>query len=783
MTRDILVAAKSPRFAISPLKIPPSQHSNHQHQRRGFHVRPDGPFLPSSVNQHPARENARNALQNGFRRFAGRMMHRVNNIGVSGNGRERTSALASAAVPPPTNSIMRNNSSCGFKRKRNPLIEKEKHRTVPLNDPNHADSQPLRRTRSIARKMEEIGIPMGRVEDKEAASRAENFTLPAGQTESDDEADSVERSIAEMSLDEISEHKDDEESESAADESGKKSTSLVHSKMFSDLTVCKDDAWYLREANSAQLHRLRKDKLLQLNSTIDVKERQDRSDWTKDLLVKLILDIRYDAATTALHEAVSSSASTSSTSSSDHEKKTTEGSDDRVLTTRRYSPQRLRRPSSASSASTSASVPDHNPDIRGKRTANRSKSFPQVVESSAGDDNDEEDKEDQPSTRSNAVNHRRAASFSLGLARPTTVGERTPGRLRSGKLRNSILGTLDCDIENKGEDDDPPADEEALAEEYDDMPTPIARRTRHHRNISALSVSSAGFGDDEEGDLPNHEYRLRKVSLPRKAKRGSFIESSEDEPEVGDQEDSQTINEEGDRTIEEIETEEVDEEDEDEDALNHDVDYDFSSATLSGLMRLRRDDLLKLCLDSNIHGEGTKKELASRLLEWHSLQQNDDETVDIISPSSTNDEEEYNNEEEDDSFDPAADMSLTSQSSVDEDGEEQLITSSPVKSDFSDVTARQALKYARNETKTQALAKLSNKSQSYDSRSQEKPLLLQNQESLVHSKKVDTPPGSGDQQDNDLELDLESLNLLDKEIAPDKLKKGGKIGSGGFKDV
>jgi len=48
-----------------------------------------------------------------------------------------------------------------------------------------------------------------------------------------------------------------------------------------------------------------------------------------------------------------------------------------------------------------------------------------------------------------------------------------------------------------------------------------------------------------------------------------------------------------------------------------------------------------------------------------------------------------------------------------------------------------------------------------------------------------TPPLSPAQKerDEDLELDLESLGLDDREIPPDRLTKLEKIGNGGFKDV
>jgi hypothetical protein len=61
------------------------------------------------------------------------------------------------------------------------------------------------------------------------------------------------------------------------------------------------------------------------------------------------------------------------------------------------------------------------------------------------------------------------------------------------------------------------------------------------------------------------------------------------------------------------------------------------------------------------------------------------------------------------------------------------------------------------------------------------PVLLRTH---VHLDEPRTPPLSCQKEkDDELELDLESLGLEDREIPPDKLTKLEKIGSGGFKDV
>jgi len=62
------------------------------------------------------------------------------------------------------------------------------------------------------------------------------------------------------------------------------------------------------------------------------------------------------------------------------------------------------------------------------------------------------------------------------------------------------------------------------------------------------------------------------------------------------------------------------------------------------------------------------------------------------------------------------------------------------------------------------------------------PVLLRSEH--THQDEPRTPmPNGGKETDPDLELDLESLGLENREIPPEKLVKLEKIGSGGFKDV
>ena len=141
---------------------------------------------------------------------------------------------------------------------------------------------------------------------------------------------------------------------------------------------------------------------------------------------------------------------------------------------------------------------------------------------------------------------------------------------------------------------------------------------------------------------------------------------------------------------------------------------DLTIATAKSLVRLRRDDLVRLCESRDLSIEGTKPRLAEALLQWR------DRQSEASSPSSAG-------------------------------------TIRPPS------TARPR---RRGGSKSKSTT----------------PVLLRTH---VHLDEPCTPPLSSAQREREeeLELDLESLGLEDREIPPDKLTKLEKIGSGGFKDV
>ena len=148
---------------------------------------------------------------------------------------------------------------------------------------------------------------------------------------------------------------------------------------------------------------------------------------------------------------------------------------------------------------------------------------------------------------------------------------------------------------------------------------------------------------------------------------------------------------------------------------------DLTIATAKTLIRLRRDDLVRLCETRDLVPVGpkpTKPQLAEALLQWRDRQTND-----LSSPSSGG-------------------------------------------------TIRPSSNRRRRKTKHHS-----------SGTNTATPVLLRSEQ--IHTDEPRTPiPGKEkDKENEELELDLESLGLEDREIPLDKLTKLEKIGSGGFKDV
>ncbi|KAI9459501.1 hypothetical protein BJY52DRAFT_1266235 [Lactarius psammicola] len=235
--------------------------------------------------------------------------------------------------------------------------------------------------------------------------------------------------------------------------------------------------------------------------------------------------------------------------------------------------------------------------------------------------------------------------------------------------------------------------------------------------------ASVGEAEEEDSDEAEEEDDVTLVE-PRKLRNGKIVGEEEDS------EDSEAVDEQGQEGSDESAQEEVplDEEidleieDDESDESSHEEymgetteDVDLTIATAKSLVRLRRDDLVRLCESRDLCVDGTKPRLAEALLQWR------DRQSEASSPSSAG--------------------------------------------------------TIRPPSTTRPRRRGGSKS-----KSSTPPVLLRTH---MHMDEPCTPPLSSAQRERDeeLELDLESLGLEDREIPPDKLTKLEKIGSGGFKDV
>jgi len=310
-----------------------------------------------------------------------------------------------------------------------------------------------------------------------------------------------------------------------------------------------------------------------------------------------------------------------------------------------------------------------------------------------------------------------------------------------------------------------------------DVVTPT-RSIRKLRNGKVIPLKNM-IGDRTNGHHPSYEHDNGATSSSSSDDEATVEDDGEDQPEVGNMEDEVTsqIGTESDIEIGSAQSEdnnseddafdiaedehepiqidsgdegeEEEEEEEDDDDDDDDVDYDedetlvdLSQATSKGLLRLKRDNLIRLCEEREIQAEGTKKDLVQNLLAWR-------DTNEPASPSS-------------DVSQQSRPQSMASEEQAQEEEGPPPTANSRVVS----------------------LARTADGTSS-------RPIILDStvtdQKPFAERTAIKTPmgPKTALQKKDDIGelLDLESLNLQDKEIQPEQLKKLELIGSGGFKDV
>lgn len=337
------------------------------------------------------------------------------------------------------------------------------------------------------------------------------------------------------------------------------------------------------------------------------------------------------------------------------------------------------------------------------------------------------------------------------------------------------------EVEEETEDDDGETREDDEVDELASSPsptppplrgrrTPVKRRLRPRR-VQTYTPPSDGDDEDEEEEeetavdedevsVATSEEEVYEdaeegpvSTTPRKLRSGRIVgeEDVEIDESIGEEDEEDEEGDEEEFVDADGESVDVEDTEEDTDEPMEDgepfllafgchvelcllPDIDLTIATTKTLVRLRRDDLVRLCETRDLDAMGTKPQLASALLQWR-----DRQSQTGSSPSSTG----------------------------------TVRPSSTVKRRRKSSSSGGGTKYHHAHTNPTT------------------PILLRSHH--FHADEPRTPPmsgmvngdgsGGGKDQEPELELDLESLGLEDREIPPEKLTKLEKIGSGGFKDV
>ncbi|KAG5352341.1 hypothetical protein C0989_002723 [Termitomyces sp. Mn162] len=347
---------------------------------------------------------------------------------------------------------------------------------------------------------------------------------------------------------------------------------------------------------------------------------------------------------------------------------------------------------------------------------------------------DEEAHDDQDTAEEDEVDELVSSASATPVPTPRSAfkGRRTPLRTRLRPRERHPPPPSDGDDEEDIEGDIEEEDEEDIQEEEDEEDIQEEEEEVDEAEAEEAEEEAEAEADGEK----NHDDTI--VAEPRRLRNGKIVGeedanmeedsgSADEDDEANDVEETEEAEEaeegEGDEAAGDIDVD-ADGETEEDEVMEGDDDVDLTIATAKTLVRLRRDDLVRLCESRDLEPVGTKPQLAEALLHWRDRQGNE-----FSSPSSCGTVRPSSHSRR---------RRRIGHSSSTEDSRPDLLHSGHTIVD--------------------------------------EPMTPVPQQQKDKDRLEKEP-------DQELELDLESLGLEDREIPPEKIQKLEKIGSGGFKDV
>ncbi|KAJ1026751.1 hypothetical protein NDA16_002048 [Ustilago loliicola] len=334
------------------------------------------------------------------------------------------------------------------------------------------------------------------------------------------------------------------------------------------------------------------------------------------------------------------------------------------------------------------------------------------------------------------------ASRRASRARRSTADSDTSLSMHQPRSR-SVSAGVPSDDGNEGSTAEHDEDHDMATSDDDDAPTPTKFRKLRNGKLRLIAGSSRASSDGASPDFEplDDDVDMESASESRRADRTQRTESPESDTTPSESLENAMV-----------------------------------QPTFTTLSRLRKSELEQLCLhrEIDVDDDDKKANLVKKLLDWNQLTE--------IEAAGT------------DGSDTEADQSGTTIEQAmhtvgDTDADETRSDISTATATAEDESARAGQRTPTRRRNTRAASNAHHEATDSD-----QPLLLRARGKATSSDKLPTPPltsnndeanppQAGDGVDELNGLDLESLNLTDKEIHPSKLEKLEKIGSGGFKDV